>query len=323
MEKNKNIALIGVGYWGKNHLRNLYQLGVLHSVFDINHQLLEERSKQYIDVNYVNNEGLILNNPDIKAVVVAAPAECHHKLTKRYLLAGKDVLVEKPLALNVKEGEELTEIAEKKNRILMVGHVLRYHSALLKLKEIIDFGDIGDTRYIYSSRLNFGKLRVEENVLWSFAPHDISVILMLMDDQEPVKVSAFGGSYITNNVYDTTVTEMEFANNVKSHIYVSWLHPFKEQRLIVIGSKKMAVFDDVSSEKLLLYPYKVNFENGIIPVAQKVEYYVVKFEKSEPLKMELLHFLDCIENRKTPETDGAEGVRVLRILEGAEKSLNK
>ena len=296
-------------------------MGVLHSVFDIDDRILAERSNDYPDINYVKDENKILNNPEIEAVVIATPAELHHKLTKKYLLAGKDVLVEKPLALEIKEGEELVELAEKENRILMVGHILQYHSAILKLKEIIDFGDIGEIRYLYSSRLNLGKLRVEENVLWSFAPHDISVILMLLNGQEPVKVTAFGGSYITWGIYDTTVTAMEFGNNVKSHIYVSWLHPFKEQKLIVIGSKKMAVFDDMSSEKLFLYPYKVDFEDGQIPITQKVEYYIVNIEKKEPLKEELLHFIDCIKTRKTPKTDGKEGLRVLRVLESAEKSL--
>ena len=277
---------------GKNHLRNLLNLGVLNTVLDTDDRIIAERSKDYPDVNYVKDESAILDNFDIKAVVISTPAEDHYKHTKKYLLAGKDVLVEKPLSLHVDEGRELIEIAEKEKRILMVGHILQYHSAITKLKEIIDFGDIGEIRYLYSSRLNLGKLRIEENVLWSFAPHDISVILMLMNDKEPVKVSAFGGSYITHGIYDTTVTEIEFLNNVKSHIYVSWLHPYKEQKLIVIGSKKMAVFDDVSTEKLFLYPYKVDFENGRIPITQKVEYYIVSIEKTEPLKQELLHFID-------------------------------
>ena len=318
---SKNIALIGAGYWGKNHLRNLLNLGVLHSVLDTDDSIIEERSRQYPDVKYVKDERALLDNPDISAVVIATPAEHHYKLAKKYLLAGKDVLVEKPIALNIGEGEELVEIAEKEKRILMVGHILQYHSAILKLKEIIDFGDIGEIRYLYSNRLNLGKLRVEENVLWSFAPHDISVILMLMNDEDPIRVSAFGGSYITHGIYDTTVTELEFENNVKSHIYVSWLHPFKEQKLIVIGSNKMAVFDDVSMEKLFLYPYKIDFEDGRIPITQKVEYYIVNVERTEPLKQELLHFIDCIENRISPKTDGKEGLRVLKVLESAQKSL--
>ncbi len=317
----KNVALIGAGYWGKNHLRNLFNLGVLHSVFDVNDKIIKERSNDFPDVNYVKDEDKILNNREIEAVVIAIPAELHYTSTKKYLLAGKDVLVEKPLALKVSEGEELVELAKKENRILMVGHILQYHPAVIKLKEIIDFGDIGEIRYLYSSRLNLGKLRVEENVLWSFAPHDISVILMLMDGQEPVRINAFGGSYITDGIFDTTVTTIEFGNNVKSHIYVSWLHPFKEQKLIVIGSTKMAVFDNVSSEKLFLYPYKVDFENGRIPMTHKVEYYIVNSDKNEPLKEELQHFIDCVKTRKTPKTDGEEGLRVLKVLESAEKSL--
>ena len=317
----KNIALIGVGYWGKNYLRNLHELGVIHSVMDVSDEVRANKSKEYPTVQFVKDENTILNNKNIEAVIIAAPAALHYELTKKYLLAGKDVLVEKPLAMTVQEGEELVQIAEKEKRILMVGHILQYHSAIHRLKEIIDFGDIGEIRYIYSNRLNLGKLRIEENVLWSFAPHDISVILMLMNDTIPKNVHAFGASYITKGVYDTTVTEMEFENNVQGHIYVSWLHPYKEQKLVVIGTKKMAVFDDRSSEKLVLYPYKVDFFNGKIPVAQRVEYYVVKTEQSEPLRNEIIHFLDCIKSRKSPKTDGREGVRVLKVISSAEKRI--
>jgi UDP-2-acetamido-3-amino-2,3-dideoxy-glucuronate N-acetyltransferase len=321
MKKKKIIGLIGAGYWGKNHLRNLHELGVLNTVFDINDKTIAHHTSAYPDVRFTKEEDKILENPDVLAVVIAAPAEKHYKLVRKYLHAGKDVLVEKPLALSVEEGEELVRMAESERRVLMVGHVLQYHPAISKLKEIIDFGDLGDIRYIYSSRLNLGKLRVEENVLWSFAPHDISVILMLLNGLEPKSVHAFGGSYISKGVFDTTVTEMEFENNVKGHIYVSWLHPFKEQKLIVIGSRKMAVFDDVSVEKLFLYPYKIDFTGGALPIAQKVECYVVKFGSAEPLREELTHFLDCVEKRSKPKTDGTEGLRVLRVLESAQKSL--
>jgi UDP-2-acetamido-3-amino-2,3-dideoxy-glucuronate N-acetyltransferase len=317
----KTVGLVGAGHWGKNHLRNLHSLGVLNSVFDIDKKTVARHVNDYPDVRFVRDENEILASRDVRAVVIAAPADCHYQLAKKYLLASKDVLVEKPLALCVEEGEELIQIAKRENRILMVGHVLQYHPAIRKLKEIIDFGDLGVIRYIYSSRLNLGRLRVEENVLWSFAPHDISVILMLMDGLEPKGVYAFGGSYISSGVYDTTVTELEFDNNVKGHIYVSWLHPFKEQKLIVVGSSKMAVFDDVSAEKLFLYPYKIDFSNGTVPIAQKVEYYVVRFDDAEPLREELLHFLDCVEKRVKPKTNGEEGLRVLHVLESAQKSL--
>ncbi|MFW6180280.1 MAG: Gfo/Idh/MocA family protein [Spirochaetota bacterium] len=321
MDGKQRVALIGAGYWGKNHLRNLYELGVLRTVMDADDRTLEQQAPQYPGVRFVNDEERILEDPGVQAVVIAAPACYHHPLARRCLVAGKDVLVEKPLALHVHQGEELVELARENERILMVGHILQYHPAVRLLKEIIDFGDIGEVRYLYSNRLNLGRLRTEENVLWSFAPHDISVILMLMDGQPPVSVSAFGGSYITGGVYDTSVTELRFENQVLSHIYVSWLHPFKEQKLVVIGSTKMAVFDDLSADKLLLYPYKVDFRNGIVPVFQKVEYYTVRVPGSEPLREELLHFLDCVDRRLTPRTDGEEGLRVLRVLEAAQHSL--
>jgi len=316
-----NIALIGAGYWGKNHLENLHQLKVLLTVLDNDKQIIKKQKNSYPDVRFVTEEKYILNDPLIEAVVIAAPAVLHYEIAKKYLLHGKDVLVEKPLALDVNKGKELIEIAKRKNRILMVGHILQYHPAIIKLKKLIDKGEIGAIRYIYSNRLNIGKLRIEENVLWSFAPHDISIILMLMNNQKPVKVNAFGGAYINNGVYDTTLTTLEFKDNVKSHIFVSWLHPFKEQKLVVVGSEKMAVFDDLNKEKFVMYPHKINFENGKIPIAQKAEYYPIKIDEKEPLKEELLHFISCIQNRTVPITDGEEGLRVLEVLERAEKTL--
>lgn len=317
----KNIALIGAGYWGKNHLKNLHRLNVLHSVLEPGENIINERKKDYPDVDYVKEASQVLDNPDIRAVVIAAPAARHFELTKKCLLAGKDVLVEKPMALTVVEGQELIEIARKENRILMVGHILQYHAAVIKLKQLIDAGELGEIRYIYSNRLNIGKLRVEENVLWSFAPHDISLILMFMKGEEPVQVDAHGGAYVKPGIYDTTLTTMEFKNGVKSHIFVNWLHPFKEQKLVVVGSDKMAVFDDVSDEKLVIYPHKIDFINGDIPVARKAESYPVDVELKEPLREELLHFMHCIETRQTPKTDGVEGLNVLKILERAEKKL--
>ncbi len=320
----KSIVLIGAGHWGKNHLRNLEKLGVLHSVLEPDPGNINQNKKDFPDVIYVTDASYILDNLGIQAVVIAAPAVLHFELTKKYLLAGKDVLVEKPLALTAAEGLQLVDIARKENRILMVGHILQYHPAVIKLKELIDTGELGEIRYIYSNRLNIGKLRTEENVLWSFAPHDISLILMFLNGEEPVYVDAYGGAYVKPGIFDTTLTTMEFKNRVKSHIFVNWLHPFKEQKLVVVGSKKMAVFDDVSDNKrkLLIYPHKIDFINGEIPVARKAESYPVDFEQKEPLREELLHFIDCIEKRTPPKTDGFEGVAVLKVLEQAEKKLN-
>lgn len=321
----KNIALIGAGNWGKNHLKNLHRLEALHSVLELNEKIVETRKKDFPEVNYVKEDSSIMDNPDIRGVVIAAPAALHFQLTKKYLLAGKDVLVEKPLALTVEEGKELVDIAQRGNRILMVGHILQYHSAVIKLKELIDSGELGELRYIYSNRLNIGKLRAEENVLWSFAPHDISLILMLLNGEEPETVDAHGGAYVNPDIYDTTLTTLEFKNGVKSHIYVNWLHPFKEQKLVVVGSEKMAVFDDVKKkDKLVVYPHIIRLIDGEIPEAQKADAHPVEFDdKKEPLKEELLHFIDCVEKRTTPKTDGVEGLNVLNILERAEKALKK
>ncbi len=317
----KSIGLVGFGYWGKNILRNLYEIGVLHTACDNDQYTISTHKENYPESNFCTSFEQLLKEPEIKAVVIATPASTHYESVKQALLADKDVFVEKPLSLELKEGEELVELAAKKNRVLMVGHILHYHPAVIKLKEMILSNKLGKIQYIYSNRLNIGKLRTEENILWSFAPHDISVILYLLDE-EPVKVSAFGGDYLSNGVCDTTLTSMEFKNGVKGHIFVSWLHPFKEQKLVIVGSESMAVFDDVSEEKLLLYPHKIEWKNGNIPVAQKADHVAVSIPKGEPLKLELEHFVECVQHRKTPKTDGTEGLKVLRVLEAAENCLN-
>ncbi len=314
------IGLLGIGYWGKNILRNFYELEVLHTACDASRDIIAERKGAFPDINYTTSFEEVLKNPAISAVAVATPAATHYEVVKQALMAGKDVFVEKPLALTVSDGEELAELSERQNKVLMIGHILQYHPAVIKLKELISAGELGKIQYLYSNRLNIGKLRTEENILWSFAPHDISVILMLLMD-EPVKVSAFGDDYLSKGIYDTTLTTMEFQSGVKSHIFVSWLHPYKEQKLIVVGSKAMAVFDDGSEEKLFVYPHKIEWKDGKIPVAQKADFQVVPIAKGEPLKEELRHFIECVQQRKRPKSDGFEGLRVLKILETAEKSL--
>ncbi len=319
--EKKNIALIGLGYWGKNILRNLFELGILHTACDLSTDIIEERRKAFPDIHYTSSLDEIFQSPDIKAVAIAAPAVTHYDLVKKTLMSGKDAFVEKPLSLTVEQGEELVQIAEEKGRILMVGHILQFHPAVIKLKQMISSGELGKIQYIYSNRLNIGKLRTEENILWSFAPHDISVILSLIGE-DPVSVSAYGGDYLSPGVYDTTMTALKFRNGVKSHIFVSWLHPFKEQKLVVVGSKAMAVFDDVSKEKLFIYPHTIEWQNGKIPVAQKADFHVVEIGASEPLKEELRHFSDCVRQRTAPLTDGREGLAVLKVLEQAEEGLS-
>lgn len=315
------IGLVGLGYWGKNLLRNLHEMGVLHTACDADAKLVAERKGQFPNVPFVSSLQEMLKNPEIRAVCLVTPAVTHYEFVRQALAAGKDVFVEKPLALTVREGREIVALAEKEKRILMVGHILQYHPAVIRLKEAVASGELGKIQYIYSNRLNIGKLRTEENILWSFAPHDISVLLELVGE-EPSRVTAFGEDYLNKGIYDTTMTMLEFRNGVKGHVFVSWLHPYKEQKLIVVGSKAMAVFDDVSAEKLTLYPHTIKWKEGRIPVAEKADHRAIPIEKGdEPLKRELDHFIDCVRTRRTPTTDGREGLRVLSVLEAAEEGL--
>ncbi len=252
------------------------------------------------------------------AVVIATPAATHYDLARQALETGRDVFVEKPLALTYAQGARLVQIASEQRRILMVGHVLEYHPAVVRLIQMVRSGDLGDIYYIYSNRLSLGKVRREENILWSFAPHDIAVLLRLLDTM-PIQVSAVGGNYIQPNIADVTVTNLLFDNGVRAHIHVSWLHPFKEQRLVVIGSQKMASFDDVAKE-LVLYDQRVEVREGVpAPVRGVGER--VAFDPTEPLRLECEAFLRAIMTREPPLTDGESGLRVLKVLQAAQRSL--
>jgi UDP-2-acetamido-3-amino-2,3-dideoxy-glucuronate N-acetyltransferase len=322
--KKTKVAVVGAGAWGKNLVRNFHELGVLHTICDSNREIELAYRKQHPEVNFFSSISQLLRNPssdDLDAVVVATPAELHYHIAKEFLLAEKHVFVEKPLALNVREGLELLELAGNKRRILMVGHILQYHPALIKLKELIDRGELGKIQYIYSNRLNIGKIRTEENILWSFAPHDVSAMLMLLNEM-PERVCASGGSYLQVNIPDVTLTTMDFPSGVKAHIFVSWLHPFKDQKLVVVGDKKMAVFDDVGKEKLILYPHKVEWIERT-PVACKAQAEIIPIVMEEPLKSECRHFLECIERNQNPKTDGREGLSVLEVLQASQESLNR
>jgi len=316
---NKNVAVVGVGYWGKNLVRNFHELGALAALCDADPSLEERYKSQYPGVRFFADYKSVLADPSIKAVALATPAVTHYEMAKAALLAGKDVLVEKPLAIDVKHGEELVDLADAKGRVLMVGHILRYHPAILKLQRLILDGTLGKINYLYSNRLNIGKIRTEENILWSFAPHDISVMLSLLNEM-PTRVSCRGGAYLNHDVSDVTLSHFRFASGVQAHIFVSWLHPVKEQKLVVVGSQKMAVFDDTAENKLVLYPHRVEWRNRI-PTAVKANAEIVELEDREPLRAECQHFLDCIESRKTPVSSGAEGLRVLRVLDACQRAV--
>lgn len=317
------VVVVGSGYWGKNLVRNFHALGALAGICDKDPRVLQDLQKMYDGVPTAQHFDDLFDDsgPSADAVAIATPAENHFELARKSLSAGKHVFVEKPLALTVDEGKELVDLAEQNQLVLMVGHILQYHQAVIKLKELVDNGELGKIQYLYSNRLNIGKIRAEENILWSFAPHDISVILMLLGEM-PETVHATGGSYLQHQIPDTTLTTMDFPSGVKAHIFVSWLHPFKEQKLVVVGEQKMAVFDDVSQEKLLLYPHKIEWLQRI-PVAAKAEAEIVQIEMEEPLKAECQHFLKCVADGVTPKTDGEEGLRVLQVLQASQESLNQ
>lgn len=319
--KGQNIAVIGTGYWGKNLVRNFHNLDALHTVCDTNTETLNSFIKQYPNVKGVSSFGEILTRNDIQGIAISTPAETHFELARESILAGKDVYIEKPLCLSEQDGRTLNKLAEQHKRVLMVGHLLWYHPVVLKLKNMVHTGELGRIQYIYSNRLNLGKLRREENVLWSFAPHDISVILGLLEEM-PDFVQAQGGNYLHQQIADTTVTLLDFPSGVKAHIFVSWLHPFKEQKLVVVGEKGMAVFDDTAPwpEKLMVYPHSVEW-NDNIPVANKAEGRPVTVEEDEPLRAECTHFLHCMKKRERPRTDGNEGLRVLQVLNRCQEAL--
>lgn len=317
-----NVAVVGSGYWGKNLVRNFHELNALHTICDTNLTTLRSFQEQYSDVKLQTAYDSILRNPEIDAVVIATPAETHFDLARRALLADKHVFVEKPMALFVREAETLNKLAQGRKRILMVGHILLHHPAIIKLKEIISSGELGKINYIYSNRLNLGKFRSEENILWSFAPHDISAILYLLEEM-PIQISAQGGNYLNNDIADVTISVLSFKSGAKGHIFVSWLHPNKEQKLIVVGDKKMAVFDDTFQEgKLQVHDKGVEWVNRQ-PIPRKNEAQTIPIDSYEPLKAECDHFLKCIQSKKTPKTDGTNGINVLRILNACQESLER
>lgn len=313
------IAVIGCGHWGKNLVRNFSSLGALAAINDLDATLSVSMSETHgVPVKSIDD---ILADPNIDAVVIATPATTHGQIARQALIAGKHVFVEKPISLDLDEADELCQLSADTGKILMVGHLLQYHPAFLKLKEMCDEGRLGNLRYIYSNRLNFGIFRTVENSLWSFAPHDVSMILALFDD-DPLQVGSIGHSYLQNDCADVTTTHMIFNNDRAAHIFVSWLHPFKEQRLVVVGEDGMAVFDDTQDigNKLCFYPHNVIWNDGI-PTPDKAQAEPVSIAEEEPLLSECKHFLECITDGEKPRTDGTEGKRVLRVLDTAERSM--
>jgi UDP-2-acetamido-3-amino-2,3-dideoxy-glucuronate N-acetyltransferase len=295
-------------------------MGHLKAVCDSNTDSLRAIASQYPGISAFGTLAEALADSDLDSFVLASPAEQHHRMALAAIQAGKDVFVEKPLALDAEDGLEMVHAARERGVILMVGHLLRYHPAILKIQELVAAGTLGHLDYIYSNRLSMGKIRQEENALWSFAPHDISVVLALVG-QMPVQVSATGGAYLQPNIADVTVSNLLFDRGTRCHIFVSWLHPYKEQRLVVVGSKQMLVFEDSRAEnKLVLFDKRIEWKNGAME-ASKPQGTPVAFDPDEPLRRECAHFVDCVRQRKEPFTPGSEGVRVLEVLQACQRSL--
>jgi len=321
----KNIAVIGAGYWGRNLVRNFHELGVLKTICDGAQTVRDEMARTYPEAAVTAAVTDVLADPAVTGVVIAAPAALHFELATAALQAGKHVFVEKPLALTRADGAALVHLAAQCRRTLFVGHILHYHAAVIRLKELIRAGVIGRLQYIYSRRLSFGKIRREENILWSFAPHDISLILSLTGE-EPSYVDAVGSNFLHARIADVTMTNLKFPSGIGAHIFVSWLNPYKEQKLVVVGSEGMLVFDDTEpiATKLMHYPHKINWQNNL-PVPHKGESEPVDIAPlwKEPLKAECEAFLTAVGSGVPPLTSGEEGLRVLKILEISQASLEE
>lgn len=323
-----NIAVIGLGNWGQHLARIFYQLESLAICCDLDEKKLSKFTKHFHGVDFTKSFDDVVNNEKIDGIVIASPAVFHYELAKKALSKGKSVFIEKPMTLNSKDGEDLVKIARHQGVPLMVGHLLKYHPAIIKVKELIDQGDLGDIYYLYSQRVNLGTIRKDENALWSFAPHDISVALYLLGDNIE-SISARGECYIQNGIEDVVFLNMRYKNKLMVNIQISWLDPYKERKFTIVGSKKMVAFDDMqSTEKIKIYDKGVSREPGYESYGDSLtlrfgDIHIPKIDMSEPLKLECQHFIECVKHKKKPHTDGSEGVKVVKILEKAQESLKK
>jgi len=322
------VAVVGVGYWGPNFVRNMDELAgcELVAVCDTVSDKAKKIKETHPHLEFTDDFDSLIEGDKVDAVVIATGSDSHYKLARKALEKNKHVLVEKPMALKVVEAEELVKLAEERNLVLLVGHLLRYHNGLIKLKEYMDDGYLGKILYAYTTRVNLGKIRKEESALWSFATHDISVVNYLLGGQ-PESVTASGQAYVREGVEDVVFATLHFPKGVMAHLHVSWLDPHKIRKVTVVGNKKMAVLDDMqATEKLRIYDKGVDFTPSYGDYGESLsirigDIYIPKINMSEPLKTECKHFLECIEKGEKPLTDGKTGLEVLRVLEAAEQSL--
>ncbi len=324
-----NLGVIGCGYWGSNLIRNIHELPNLnlHTCCDQDSNLLNGVKRLYPYTNTCEDYHQILENANIQGVVVATPANRHFEIARKALESGKDIFVEKPLCLNSREASELHELAARKGAVLMVGHVFLYNPAVLKLRQHIQEGELGEVYYMYSSRVNLGRFRTDANAMWNLAPHDVSIMSFLLN--EPVTAaSARGVSFIKKGIHDVVFITLYFSNERMGEIHVSWLDPSKKRTMTVVGSKKMIVYDDVDNEaKLKVYDKGITMQDPYDSFGEfqfklrSGDIHIPNVDMKEPIKLELQHLAECISQRKTPLTDGENGLHVVRVLEAAQKSL--
>ena len=315
----KSICVIGGGRWGQNHIRTLFEMGNLGGIVEANPKRLQELMEQYPVKGFQEVEMALKENFD--GFTIAAPAPLHYDIAKLLLEHGKSVLVEKPMTLSSETSLELVELAKTKGAQLMVGHVLLFHPAIVKIKELIDNGKIGELYYIYSNRLNLGTVRTEENVFWSFAPHDVSVLNYFVGEVSQC-IESKGAKFLQKNVYDYTMTQLTYPNNIHAHIFVSWLHPFKEHRMVVIGSRGMISFEDSSPEKeIKFYNKHIEFEQGI-PIKVENPTEIIPYKQKQPLTEELKYFVENLD-KKIEIADGRSGYEVVKVLEKAQELIDE
>lgn len=323
------VALVGYGYWGPNLARNLYGLPncTLAACCDMDVKKLAEVQSLYPGVRTTSDFASVLADPGIEAMVIATPARTHFSLARQALDAGKHVMVEKPIAMSSPETEALIQLADERRRVLMVGHTFEYNPAVLKIKTFMDAGDLGDVYYLYSTRVNLGRVQQDLNALWSIAPHDISIMNYLLGAQ-PLEVSARGARCLGSKVEDVVFADLAYPAGIIAHVHASWLDPSKVRKMTIVGSKKMIVYDDIDAEgKVRLYDKGATRVNGTQSYGEfqyklrSGDIFIPKIDMSEPLRNECLHFAECAAEGRRPRTDGWNGLRVVRVLEAAERSL--
>jgi UDP-2-acetamido-3-amino-2,3-dideoxy-glucuronate N-acetyltransferase len=313
-----NIAVVGSGRWGKNHVRNYNELNSLYAVCEASEQKRAELSAEYPNIKLFTDFNEMLNDKNINGIVIATPAPTHFELVKKSLEAGFPTFVEKPFTLDFETSKQLTELAESKNLPLMVGHILEYHPAVTKMRELVKSGEIGNVKHVRCTRINLGSIRNQENIWWSFAPHDLTIIFGLID-KEPVKINATSFKPINDGVEDTVYVDLGFEDGTSAHIHVSWLEPIKHHQTVVVGETGMIVFDDSKKEdKLKLFKYSYDEKAVMLNRGEEIN---VEFLEGQPLKLECEHFIGCIKTNKQPKTDGKSACRVMKALEQADKLL--